>query len=164
MAKDGIDSSPAQMIKKWILASASIWGVVEDNDVLDPDRNLSVEGFRGYCQYFAKKYVMPENGGSDKFLERTLETLRLIDLQIETSVPDNTEVIGIYPESDKLVSPEIGVNFFGKLPRGVLLRDKYVSEDENDDGHDFKHAKVEDLLRIIRLRTSKSKHVFDINK
>jgi len=163
MAKNGVDSSPAQKVKKWIIASAPIWGV-EDNDILDPDKNLSVEDLRNACQYFAQQYTMPVEGGVDKFLEKTLETLRLIDSQIGDSMPDNTEVIGIYPESDKLVSPKIGTNFFSKLPRGVLLRDKYVPEDESEDGHDFKSTRAEDLLRIIKLKTSKSKHTFDINK
>ncbi len=162
MAKEGVESSPAQKIKRWILASAPIWGM-KDEDVLDPDRGLSVEDLRSVCRYFATKYVMPAEGGSDKFADRTIEVLRSIDSQIGASIPENTEIVGIYPESDKLVSPQVGVDFFSKLPRGVLLRDKSVSEDKSYDGHDFKQARVEDLLRIMQMQISKSKHTFNIN-
>jgi len=163
MAKNGIESSPAQKVKKWILASAPIWAPQEDG-ILDPIKSLSVEDLKNASQYFAQMYAMPAEGGTDKFVEKTMAELRLIDSQIGISMPENTEVIGVYPESDKLVSPQVGVSFFDKLPRGVLLQDKYDPKNDAEDGHDFKRARVEDLLRIIKLQTSRTKHTVSINR
>lgn len=156
------DSNLAQNVKKWILASASIWGLGKDG-MLDPERNFSTEDLLKYCQFFAKKYEMPAEG-PEKLLEKIRATLGSIDSQIGDSVPGSTEVVGVYPVNDKLVSPQIGINFIGKLPRGIMLRDNHIPVDENEDPHDFKHAGVGDLIRIIKMKTSKSKHVFDINK
>jgi hypothetical protein len=162
MSKCGTDHNPAQKVKKWILASSPIWDV--EDDMLDPGRNLGIDDLKKVCQFFAQKYDMPEDGGSDEFARKTVDVLRSIDSQISSSMPETMEIIGLYSESDKIVSPEIGKNFFSKLPRGVLLQDKYLPEDATEDAHDLKHVRVEDLLRIIRMKTFKSKHTFNINK
>jgi len=163
MSKRGTDLNPAKKVKKWIMPSASIWDLRE-NGVLDPDRNFTMENMKKYCEYLTKVYSIPSEENLSQLLKKIKETLNLIDTQISSSIPESIEVIGVYPEHDKLVSPEIGINFINKLPRGIILRDNYMPTDKNEDAHDFKHAQASDLVRVIKMKTSKSKHVFDINK
>ena len=152
-----------QRVKKWILPSASIWNMKGDN-MLDIDRKLSIEDIRNYCDYFIKIYSIPLDIGSDQLLEEIKAILNKIDTEIGKSIPENMEIIGVYPENDKLVSPNIGINFVKKLPRGIILRDKHVPINNDEDPHDFRSAQAVDLARIIKMKTSKSKHIFDINK
>ncbi|MDP1813339.1 MAG: hypothetical protein Q8K92_02715 [Leadbetterella sp.] len=132
--------------------------------MLDVDRNLSIKDIKDYCEYFAQKYSMPLDIGIMQLLEKIKTTLNRIDSEIGNSIPENMEIIGIYPEKDKLVSPNIGINFVNKLPRGIILRDNHIPIGEDEDPHDFKHAQAVDLVRIIEMKTSKLKHTFDINK
>ncbi len=162
MTKDGIDKSPAQKVKKWILASGSVWELGDDG-VLDLGRNFSVEGMRKYCQYLSEKYVMSSEYGAEELVDKIKETLKKITAEIGDSLPKKMEVIGVYPTADKLVSPETGISFVDKLPRGIILRDNHIPA-ENEDPHDFTHARAEDLIRIIEMKTSKQKHTFHINK
>lgn len=153
----------AQKVNKWILASASIWDLGKDN-FLDPERNLTKEDMLEYCKHFASRYSMDTISGPEILLQKILETLESIGLKIRDSLPEDTEVIGIYPQNDKLVSPQIGINFLNKLKRGIILRDNHAPPDEDIDLHDFNHAEADNLLRILKMKTSKFKHIFDINK
>ena len=157
------EDNPAKFVKKWILASASIWEMGDDG-MLDPDRWLSLDDLQKYCEYFATKYSISESDGANKLFEKLKTVLGRITSNIGKSMPETTEVIGIYPSSDKLVDPQIGISFINKLPRGIILRDNYAPTDSEEDPHDFEHAKASDLLRIMQMHTSKVKHTFNINK
>lgn len=163
MASRGDDSNPARNVKKWIMPSASIWELREDG-MLDPDRGLDVNAMGRYCDYFATKYEIPGEDGSAALLEKIKAILNRINSEIGTSLPETVEVIGIYPTSDKLLSPKIGEAFIDKLPRGALIRDNYVPSRENEDPHDFEHSEATDLLRIMDMKTSMTKHVVEVNK
>lgn len=160
LGQSDVGKEAASMVKKWIVASGTVWEV-EGGEVLDPNRDFDVDSLKNVCKELSDNYEISEEGGNAKFIEKTLKTLHTIDSSIGSSMPENTEVIGIYPESDAIVSPEVGTNFFSKLPRGVLYRDQYSGDEE---GHSYKRATVKDLLKVIKIKTSKSKHVFDINK
>lgn len=163
MAKADGDSNPAHNVRKWILLSGSVWEKGE-NDVLDPDRGLTTEDMRQYCRYFETKYAVPGKDKASRLLTKIESTLDRINSEISDSIPKTVEIIGVYPTSDKLVSPKIGTAFIDKLPRGIVLRDNHVPSHEAENPHEFTHAKPIDLLRIIRMKTSQSKHIFDINK
>jgi hypothetical protein len=158
----GLNKSSKSKIKKWILLSASIWKLGQD-DLLDPARNLSFSGLRQYCDYFETIYNLSPKSNAGLLFEEIKQKLEIINKHITDSVPENMEVIGIYPENDSLVSPEIGINFIGKLKRGIVLRDGYLPQ-QGEEPHDFKHATAENLIRIIRMKTSNRFHVFGINK
>lgn len=163
MNKDEAEKKLTQKIKKWILLSATIWNISDDG-ILDPNRKLDLEDMKNYWEYCAQQYAMSSEYGATQLVEKTKKVLETINSMTDDSISKDIEVVGVYPENDKIISPSVGINFINKLPRGIILRDHFIPTDENEDPHDFKHAQANDLIRIIKMKTSKSKHVFDINK
>lgn len=161
LAKSDQNSGTLTHVKKWILAAAAVWNLGEDG-VLDAAKGLHIDDLEGFYQSISTKYTKVP-GATTQLLEKTKETLLKIQTEIGGSLPANTDIIGIYPEMDQRVSPEIGIHLLSTLQRGTIFRDHHAPS-KGEDPHDLQHVQADDLLRILKLPPSRTRHVFDVNK
>lgn len=145
-------------LEKWLILSGSVWEM--DNNNLDKNKGLTKDALEEYIKHLKDNKIFDFQDDYSKQVQELVSKLKDINDQISTSIPENLDIIGVYPKEDELVSPEIGESFFDKLPKGLLIQDQKAYK---TNPHDYIHANPESLLRLINLKT-KNKHNFIVNE
>lgn len=142
--------SPLAKVNKWLILS----GFASDfrGDYWDPNRKFfNAELMQNFFKDI--RGGVYQSGDPQKMLEQLKQASSEVKNKIR-DLPKHIGVIGVYPEQDRILSIQSGLDLQNNLGRGLVIDDKTFRQErfsEQADAHDFPHLKPEVLTRLIEM-------------